>query len=134
MRFRDALRVAVVSAASCVAFGAAVPSASALDLAPGVRCEGARCTNDNGEAYIVHGFVTCSVFNPPRPPAFPGEPQLPPYTTESRPWTEVFEPHTTRDVDPGCAGGHRMGWNFAGAYPRSQVPTGSAIPSIPGIS
>ncbi len=130
MQFRNVLRVAVAAAASCVALGGFVPAASAIDLAPGVHCEGSRCTNDNGEAYVIHGFVTCSVFNPPLPSVDPNMPPPPAHTTQTAPWSEVFEPHTTRDVRPGCGGGPPLGWTFAGAYPQSQVPTGSAIPGI----
>jgi hypothetical protein len=130
MQFRHAFRVAVIAAASCAAVGVAVPGAAAVDLAPGVHCDGARCTNDNGEAYIVHGFVTCSVYHPPLPSVDPATPPPPVYTFESLPWSEVFEPHTTRDVNPRCAGEAPMGWTLAGAYPRSQVPTGSAIPGF----
>lgn len=130
MQLRNAFRVAVVAAASCAALSGFAPGAYALDLAPGVHCDGARCTNDNAEAYVIHGFVTCSVFAPPLPSADPNVPPASPYTVRTDAWSEVFEPHTTRDVNPGCSGGQPMGWTFGGAYPRSQVPTGSAIPGI----
>lgn len=131
MKLRNACRVLVIAAAGFAASSTAVPSASAVDLAPGVYCDGARCTNDTAEAYIIHGFVTCSVLIAPPPPTGPQPPAAAPaLTTRLDPWSEHFEPHTARDINPGCIGGVPMNWTVAGAYPRSQVPTGSAIPGF----
>ncbi|WP_446225769.1 hypothetical protein ACTWPB_12280 [Nocardia sp. IBHARD005] len=102
------------------------PNAGAVDLAPGVRCDGAHCFNDNDEAYVVHGTVACAVLTTPAWTDMTLPPPPPIQTVEHQPWAIVIDAHSDRHIVAGCAGGADMGANLSGAYPQSRPPTGSA--------
>ncbi|PWV79588.1 hypothetical protein [Nocardia neocaledoniensis] len=121
-----AIRAALLAGTACTAMILAAPTAAAVELAPGVRCDGAECVNDNDEAYVVYGQVTCSVLTTP-PWTDLSQPAPPPTpTVQYQGWSMVLEPHTTGTVRAGCAGGLDMGWTLGGADPQSRPPTGSA--------
>lgn len=118
-------RSRVALAALLIGFAGA-GTASAASLPDGVRCEGFTCTNDNDEAYVVSGTVTCSEWVYP---AMNPDGTFPPPTTSLRTegFAEVVAAHSTRTLSPGCWGaGLLLDAGVTGAYPQSRPPTGSA--------
>ncbi|MGW5573703.1 hypothetical protein ACWEVD_21135 [Nocardia thailandica] len=101
-------------------------TASAASLTDGVWCEGFTCTNDNDEAYVVNGVVTCSEWVPPSVNP-DGTLSSPTTALRTEGFAEVVAAHTTRTLSPACPGaGMVVSAGVTGAYPQSRPPTGSA--------
>ncbi len=115
--FANLLTIVGIACATAVLI---IPSASAaVYVAPGVWCEGATCTNDNDEAYLISAQVSCTTFNDP------GANRA--FWTRSYPTSRWADPHSSVSFDTSCsAPAIDAGWSITSAVPRSQVPTGSA--------
>ncbi|MFE3543622.1 hypothetical protein ACFXK0_11665 [Nocardia sp. NPDC059177] len=121
------LRFAVLAGTACAAMALAMPAASAVDLAPGVWCDGAECVNDNDEAYVVYGTLTCVVMHTEPWTDMTKPAPLPTQSIEYQRWSIVLAPHGTGTArTSGCFGGVDIDWDISGAYPQSRPPTGSA--------
>ncbi|WP_157762074.1 hypothetical protein [Nocardia yamanashiensis] len=119
MKSRTFGRLAAIAGITCAtAVLLAPPATAAYYVAPGVWCEGATCTNDNDETYLISAQVSCTTFNEPG--------TTPAFQTTSYPTSQWVDPHSSVTFDTSCgAPALEAGWSITSAVPRSQVPTGS---------
>ncbi|MEV6768602.1 hypothetical protein AB0N05_08195 [Nocardia sp. NPDC051030] len=119
MKSRTFAGLSVIAGIACATAVVLAPCATAaFYVAPGVWCEGATCTNDNDEAYLISAQVSCTTFNGPG--------ANPAFGTNSYPTSQWADPHSSVTFDTSCgAPAVDAGWSITSAVPRSQVSTGS---------
>jgi hypothetical protein len=115
MKRRNIFSVAVLSIIAGSALSFLAPSASAVEIAPGINCEGSTCTNDNDEPYIVYGVATCGNWIYPENR----------YGLSQEGFSGLVQPHTSAVVAPSCVGGDVFSFGYTGAGPYVPTPPGT---------